>query len=615
MNYLSYDSNNKVLISCSDDGSSRININSRRSPFLLQIDHKKLVVYNEERYEIKKVNLENIIENIDPENASTYTIKNEISLLTLCIIARLPELLQQLLDTIGFGEIESDDPLHPVIAAAKIKDRHIMDVLGRYLLEEPCVDVTQDMLFQTLETESVVFMNAIMNNLFEPGDLQTKDIPQSLPMEPSNFPYIMKLPGKKISGKQLLDLSNEGSSNLVTVKYGRAFPKLDYSLGSTFSLNFLHYMERFPILAAESESKNLVLHYWENYYHYAYVYVFIYISFLVCFFISAIWCREASTCEVFFDSSIGSPLRYVFLGLMILLYLILVVFEILVHLRRLIIFFCKPKAYKTKKSGLSRSKIWKQIVKQWKSGNIVDAFIFIFFIPIAITIFLSNNREDSKWVNLIYTTYLFVLGFRGLLHLKVIDNVRYLISMIVQACWDMIPFFIVLILSVVIFSCLEINISKSIDGTEADSFTYQEFLKKINQVYDVGFGNWDGAGDYPANLYTLFMFQNILFPLVMFNLLIAIISKTYEDFEENKDRVDIEELIAILIDYSLLFSYRPRSSKKKSEGYLHVFTLVEEEDQNSENISDIKDKVNKLSAKMDSNFSTIIKKINELNNK
>ena len=105
-----------------------------------------------------------------------------------------------------------------------------------------------------------------------------------------------------------------------------------------------------------------MLHYWENYYYYAYIYVVIYIAFLVCFFISAIWCREASTCEVFFDNSLGSPLRYVFLGLMFLFYLILVLFEFLVHLRRLIIFFCKEQKYRTKKSGLSRSKIWKQIV-------------------------------------------------------------------------------------------------------------------------------------------------------------------------------------------------------------------------------------------------------------
>ena len=120
MNYLSYDSNSKVLISCSDDGSSRININTRRSPFLLQIDHKKLIVLEDNEYCIKEVSLENIVENIDPENASTYTLKNDVSLLTLSIIASLPDLLQQLLDTIGFGEIESDDPLHPVIAAAKI---------------------------------------------------------------------------------------------------------------------------------------------------------------------------------------------------------------------------------------------------------------------------------------------------------------------------------------------------------------------------------------------------------------------------------------------------------------------------------------------------------------
>ena len=147
--------------------------------------------------------------------------------------------------------------------------------------------------------------------------------------------------------------------------------------------------------------------------------------------------------------------------------------------------------------------------------------------------------------------------------------------MILAVFTDIIPFLMILIAAILVFACLEINISKSIEG---DGFTgtFNDFLKKIDQVYDIGYGNWDGQNEYPTNLYSIYLFQTLLFPLVMFNLLIAIISQTFETYVEDREKFDIEELMEILLDYDSLFVLRQSCFRRKREPkYLHIFTAVD----------------------------------------
>ena len=147
--------------------------------------------------------------------------------------------------------------------------------------------------------------------------------------------------------------------------------------------------------------------------------------------------------------------------------------------------------------------------------------------------------------------------------------------MILAVFTDIIPFLMILIAAILVFACLEINISKSIEG---DGFTgtFNDFLKKIDQVYDIGYGNWDGQNEYPTNLYSIYLFQTLLFPLVMFNLLIAIISQTFETYVEDREKFDIEELMEILLDYDSLFVLRQSCFRGKREPkYLHIFTAVD----------------------------------------
>ena len=185
------------------------------------------------------------------------------------------------------------------------------------------------------------------------------------------------------------------------------------------------------------------------------------------------------------------------------------------------------------------------------------------------------------------------MGFRALLQLRVVDPTRYLIAMIIRVFVDIVPFITILISAIVIIACLEVNTIKSIEDFSYEG-TFGELLKKIDWVYNMGYGNWEGQDEYPYHLYILYIFQGLLFAFIMFNLLIAIISSTYENYVENREEIDIQELIEILLDFSSILSPFLTAKKQNERDYLHIFV---EADQDEE----VLEVVNKLSENVAAN--------------
>ena len=157
---------------------------------------------------------------------------------------------------------------------------------------------------------------------------------------------------------------------------------------------------------------------------------------------------------------------------------------------------------------------------------------------------LPEKLEIELW-NALSTAYLSLLFFRGVTQLRAIDSMRYLIAMLQRVFIDMIPFFTVLAAAIVSLAIVELQLGKAEGQFDGDLL---ELFQAVNRVYDIGYGNWDGTGELRVFRYISFFFSSILFPLVMFNLLIAIISSTYEEFENGKELKDLQELFEMLGD-------------------------------------------------------------------
>ena len=156
--------------------------------------------------------------------------------------------------------------------------------------------------------------------------------------------------------------------------------------------------------------------------------------------------------------------------------------------------------------------------------------------------------------------------------------------MIERVFFDMIPFIIVLFFTIGSLAVIETEISKASGDYEPE---YGFFLKKLNSVYEIGYGNWEGTDQLPFVNYSVYFFESFLFALVMFNLLIAIISKTFEVFEEEKDLKDIQELFKIFVELSAFVRFFSGfgCSRNRSEEYLHVISCEQDGDNLLENLT------------------------------
>lgn len=162
-------------------------------------------------------------------------------------------------------------------------------------------------------------------------------------------------------------------------------------------------------------------------------------------------------------------------------------------------------------------------------SRLYNYFDFYQYITIPILLILNyqnklNHTEQFTNAFLVFT--ILISTIRSVTLLRVIDGVRYLIDMIFQVFSDMKYFGIVLVSSVGMFAVIEVQTMK----LEPDQNQDFHFFKSMDYIYNIAFGQWDETRDYNPNRYLVFILYTSFLTLVMLNLLIAIISKTFEKF-------------------------------------------------------------------------------------
>ena len=73
-------------------------------------------------------------------------------------------------------------------------------------------------------------------------------------------------------------------------------------------------------------------------------------------------------------------------------------------------------------------------------------------------------------------------------------------------------------------------------------------MQALAVTTNLAFGSWD-TGEYTSNQWVVFLFGSVTLTLIMLNFLIAIISKTYEDVNQDKELFDLRAKNDIIIDF------------------------------------------------------------------
>ena len=150
---------------------------------------------------------------------------------------------------------------------------------------------------------------------------------------------------------------------------------------------------------------------------------------------------------------------------------------------------------------------------------------------------------------------IFVSFFRGITYFRVNSKTRYLINLIFQVCIDVVTFFIVFIYAIIgLFIAFYTVLSGELDkNTEKDSFkpTIDLFDVFTNSAM-ISLGSWDPSF-FHENLSALILFlATMINPIIMLNLVVSILSDTFEKVQLDQEIFDRKELVEMIFEVETL---------------------------------------------------------------
>ena len=219
---------------------------------------------------------------------------------------------------------------------------------------------------------------------------------------------------------------------------------------------------------------------------------------------------------------------------------------------------------------LSQENYWRM------TENWIDLPLYIFIIFISFLIYADFYDRENEALNFIITCLILFSGLRGMNLMSIWDETRYLNAMILEVFTDILGFMGVTILFIIIFALAGINnFPLKVPGIGEEKKVFGGFTSKgladlrhqSNYYYNVLLGGWEDASEineWKSMDFVLFLISSGFLAFIMANLVIAMISATFERFEENKNLYDTKIMINILLEHSYILSYFEKKNEEET---------------------------------------------------
>lgn len=203
----------------------------------------------------------------------------------------------------------------------------------------------------------------------------------------------------------------------------------------------------------------------------------------------------------------------------------------------------------------------------------------------------KNTREMYMLAVLIFVSWM-----RGITYFRINKSTRYLIKLLFKALAEIVPFMAIFFYSTIGFSVL-FNVFKETN--------LGVFFPHLTDSYVIILGNWDNPEE--IDFYSLILlFATILSPVVLLNLLIAVLTNTFVVVKDNEIVADSQEMISMIIEGETLMFWNRRENYKT---YLHVMDndtdIITEGQKLDMIIKRIREKVGYLNYEFTENETTI----------
>jgi hypothetical protein len=151
---------------------------------------------------------------------------------------------------------------------------------------------------------------------------------------------------------------------------------------------------------------------------------------------------------------------------------------------------------------------------------------------------LTDNFKD------VYAIMFVLVWFKLIKYLQVFDATRYLTRMMFDVVADLGTFILILLLVILAYAQITISIEDS-----GDAKTFDELSR---QAYVLAFGDFGGFDTFTFVKFMVFVIFSFVVPLVMMNLLIAIISDSYAVITSNQVSTNSRSLAEMLLEMEQL---------------------------------------------------------------
>mmetsp|Transcript_16865 Transcript_16865/g.16735 ORF Transcript_16865/g.16735 Transcript_16865/m.16735 type:complete len:222 (+) Transcript_16865:1057-1722(+) len=190
---------------------------------------------------------------------------------------------------------------------------------------------------------------------------------------------------------------------------------------------------------------------------------------------------------------------------------------------------------------------------------------------------------------------------RGLTYFRLIDSTRPYINLLFETAADISGFLILFLYSTLAFSFLFMVL--------AFNDSPIEIIMSLKDSYNLALGNYPD-GDFNFIEFIMVTTSLIIGPIIMFNLLISIISDTYERVLSDRVAADLKELINMIIEVEYMMFHKRLLNENKYVQSCHE-TVNEDRDEWEGKLRALEKSIDKINQSNQILCDSAIKRIDE----
>lgn len=196
---------------------------------------------------------------------------------------------------------------------------------------------------------------------------------------------------------------------------------------------------------------------------------------------------------------------------------------------------------------------------------------FMDFLRIIFILLLFFQESFSKDIEILLMSYIIIVTWtKAISYFRIYQPTRYLIYMIKECAKDTIPFLVILLYLTITFAITFHNFSST---SEAVHMTFGEAW---THSYLLNFNSFQ-TDSYDNIQWVLFIIATLINPLVLMNMIIALLGNTYGRVKENAVVADLLELAEMIIETESILIWR-RSNNDKD--YVQICASAEKIEDN-----------------------------------